>query len=115
VQTTVQAADPALFTPVTMDNRAWILRELMPTADRLEIEHAHKDADEFTDLVHTLGQIVAWGNLRAAAHNGAATPDELIAFAQRKDWIAPLLHAAAICAERTERQFLDFRSSKAAT
>jgi uncharacterized protein (DUF2252 family) len=112
VQTIVQAADPALFTPVTMDNRGWILRELMPTADRLEIEHAHKDADEFTDLLHTLGQIVAWGNLRAAAHKGAASPDELIDFARRKDWREPLLQSAVVCAERTEQQYLDFRAVK---
>jgi uncharacterized protein (DUF2252 family) len=105
----VQAVEPALLTPVRMDNRWWLLRELMPTGDRLNIRDAHADIAEFTALVWTLGRIVAWGSLRSAGHEGSASREALTGFSRDPNWSAPLLQVARECAQRTEQQFADFR------
>jgi uncharacterized protein (DUF2252 family) len=94
-----------------MDGKSWVLHELMPTNDRLDIALWRNDVAGFTQAVRTLGDIVAWGNLRAAARRGAALPEELIDFAKKKGWRAPLVAVARESARRTEDQWREFAAS----
>ncbi len=108
IQRHVQAIPPALLAPVEIDGRSWVLRELMPTEDRLEISKWADDVEGFTAAVRTLGEVVAWGNLRAAGRRGAALPDDLMRFGTDRDWAIPLLQAARDAARRTEEHWHEF-------
>lgn len=111
VQKQMQAISPALLTPLHLDGRGWIVRELMPTDDRLDIHKWDEDVAGFIEAVRTLGQVVAWSNLRSAGRRGAALPDDLIRFGQSRDWATPLLQAARDAARRTEDQWREFAAS----
>ena len=107
----VQAVAPALLTTLGMDGKSWLLHELMPANDRLDIALWRNDVAGFIEAVRTLGDIVAWSNLRAAGRRGAALPEELIAFAKKKAWRAPLVAVARESARRTEDQWREFAAS----
>jgi len=107
----VQAVAPALLTTLGMDGKSWLLHELMPANDRLDIAHWRNDVAGFIEAVRTLGDIVAWGNLRAAGRRSAALPEELIDFAKKKSWRAPLVAVARESARRTEDQWREFAAS----
>ena len=58
--------------------------------------------------VPVLGRILAWDQLRASGRSGAATADALIAFAERSDWVRPMLDAALEMTQQTEQQWQSF-------
>lgn len=110
-QRDVQAIPPALLAPLHLEGRSWVLRELMPTDDRLDITKWADDVAGFIGAVRTLGAVVAWGNLRAAGRRGAALPEELMRFGDDRDWAVPLLQAARHAARHTEEQWHEFTAS----
>jgi uncharacterized protein (DUF2252 family) len=109
----VQAVAPALLTTMHFDGKSWLLHELMPVSDRLAIENWHHDVDGFAAAVRTLGEIVAWGNLRAAGRRGAAPPEALIAFGRSRRWQAPLVAVGRESARRIEEQWRQFARTSA--
>ncbi|HXJ39935.1 MAG TPA: DUF2252 family protein [Bryobacteraceae bacterium] len=113
VQHMVEAVAPALLQPVKLDGRSFLLRELMPTNDRLNIAKWHDDIPGFHEVIRSLGEMVAWGNLRSASRKKAALADELIDFGNSKKWAEPLLHCAAEAAARTETQWREFAGPEA--
>ena len=71
--------------------------------DETPIDLTKADADELEHLVGTMGQIVAWAQLRSAGRDGSAIADALIDFGSRKKWKAPLLEAAQTCAAQVRK------------
>jgi len=107
-QQTVQAASPALLHSVEMDGRSWVLRELQPTADRLNIASWCDDVPGFEEAIQSLGEIVAWGHIRAAGRRGAAGVEELISFGSDTRWTGPLLKIAGGCGQQVIEQWQEF-------
>ena len=93
VQQRLQAVPIAMLQPVQMDGRAFVLRALQPSQDRIDLKKA--SAGDLESLVGTMGQLVAWAQLRSAGRDGSASADELIAFGQQgKQWKDALLEAS---------------------
>jgi len=82
----MQAIAPALLQPVTIGSRAYVLRELMPTQDKVDIKSSTPNSTELEPLARDLGFLVAWSELRSSGRDGSATIDELIAFAGKRRW-----------------------------
>jgi hypothetical protein len=55
---------------------------------------------DWTLLVQTLGQLVAWAQLRSSGRDGSAIADELIDFGGRPNWSDDLLQASVDCAQQ---------------
>lgn len=75
-----------------------VLRGLQPSEDRVAFDRAGGDMKALRALLATLGQVVAWAQLRSAGQGGSASVDALIEFGRRKAWRAPLLAAGRACA-----------------
>ena len=99
VQHRMQAVSVALLAPVKFGGKPFVLRELQPQQDRLVLSAANKRDDSSKGSVATMGQMLAWAQLRSAGQSGSANADDLIAFGQRKKWQAKLLAAASRCAD----------------
>ena len=108
VQRDVQAVAPALLNAVRMDRRSWLLRELMPTGDRLSIELWRNNETGITEAVRTLGEIVAWGNIRAHSRRGAAGVEALVDFANTRGWMGSLAEISRDRARCTVEQWREF-------
>ena len=98
VQHRMQAVSVALLAPVKFGGKPFVLRELQPQQDRLVLSATNKRDDSLKASVATMGQMLAWAQLRSAGQGGSADADTLMAFGQRKKWQAKLLVAVSRCA-----------------
>lgn len=108
VQNRMQAVNHAFLHAIRLGNTPCILKGLQPSEDRVAIGDWGKKLDRLKEVVDTMGRILAWDQLRASGRSGAATADELIAFAQRSDWPAQMLDAALEMTHKTEQQWQSF-------
>lgn len=91
IQRRVQAIAPAFLQAVTIGDRSYVLRELLPTQDRLVLAHWHGKIRRLAHVMDVMGQLVAWGQLRSGGLQGSATLDTLMGFAHQPGWQQPLL------------------------
>ena len=107
-QRAAQAISPAFLQAVEIGERSYILRELMPSQDRLHLEQWQHRFPRLEQAVASMANNVAWSHLRASGRRGAANADALIDFGLRDDWVAPLITIAEEAAARNQAQWLDF-------
>lgn len=108
VQKRMQAVDHAFLHPVKLDGLSCILKGLQPSEDRVAIGEWGKKLDRLKEVVSTMGRILAWDQLRASGRSGSASADDLIAFAQRDDWVAEMLDAATEMTATTRQHWKIF-------
>jgi len=111
LQQRLQAVPMALLHPVVMDGQPFVLRELQPSEDRVELDKLGRDGQDLDQLVTTLGRLIAWAQLRSAGRQGSASADELIDFGQREKWQARLLDAARDGAKQVQRDARSFNEA----
>ena len=108
VQNRMQAIDHAFLQAVKLDGLPCILRGLQPSEDRVAIGEWGKKLDRLKEVVSTMGRILAWDQLRASGRSGAVSADELIAFAQRNDWMKEMLDVATEMTLTTQQHWKIF-------
>jgi uncharacterized protein (DUF2252 family) len=108
IQKRMQAVDHAFLHPVKLAGRPCILKGLQPSEDRVAIGEWGKKLDRLKEVVATMGRVLAWDQLRACGRSGSASADELIAFAQRGDWVKQMLDAAGEMTQTTRQQWKIF-------
>lgn len=111
-QNHMQAVDHAFLAPVELDGVACVLKGLQPSEDRVAIGEWGRKLDRLRDVVGTMGRALAWDQLRASGHGGAANADALIQFAQSEGWTAAMLDATETMVATTRRQWDAFRTAK---
>ena len=112
VQNLLQAVDHAFLAPVVIDGVACVLRGLQPSEDRVAIGEWGKKLENLRDVVCTMGRVLAWDQLRASGHGGAANADDLNRFAQGEEWMPAILDATEKMVESTQLQWKAFCSAK---
>ena len=108
VQNRMQAVDHAFLQAVKLAGLPCILRGLQPSEDRVAIGEWGKKLDRLKEVVSTMGRILAWDQLRASGRSGAASADELIAFAQRNHWMKEMLDVATEMTLTTQQHWKIF-------
>ncbi|MBC3860963.1 DUF2252 domain-containing protein [Undibacterium jejuense] len=99
VQKRMQAVSMAFLQPVTIKNKPYILRALQPSEDRVTLDGTVNTLAELRKVIEVMGEVVASAQLRSSGRQGSATADELIDFAQGKDWMKALLKSSLDCAK----------------
>jgi uncharacterized protein (DUF2252 family) len=108
LQQRAQAISPAFLRPVVIDGIAYILKGLQPAEDRVALDQWHGHFDRLQSLMTTLGEIVAWAELRSAGRQGSASADELIDFGGRKKWRTRMVAVARACQQQVDRDWREF-------
>ena len=111
LQQRMQAVPMAFLHPVVIGKKAYVLRGLQPSEDRVVLNGAPKEPRLLEGVIQTMGELVAWGQLRSSGRDNSAICDTLIDFAQREKWKQSLLEVAESCAAQAEK---DWRSYAAA-
>jgi uncharacterized protein (DUF2252 family) len=111
----MQAVGPAFLTPVRIAGRSFTLRELQPSADKLDLSTTHPDRAELEAVIASMGELTAWAQLRCAGRDGATDIDGLMAFARNADWSRPLIALAKDWAREIYADWRVFRMSELAT
>jgi uncharacterized protein (DUF2252 family) len=80
----------------------FVLRSLQPSEDRVTLGRPGQSLDELAQLLQTMGQLVAWAQLRSAGRQGSASADELIDFGADQGWSKQLLLASLESAHQVQ-------------
>jgi len=107
-QARFQSMPPALLTVVTMGRRHFILRELQPLEDRVNLADYDGRLARAAKVIVTMAEVTAWGHLRCSGRQGSATADELIAFGHTPGWQAEVLHYARGYAAQVMADFKEY-------
>ena len=110
-QRVAQARAPAFLEPVKLAGQPFILRELQPREDRLDIDALVDRPRRLTIALETLARIAAWDQLRGAGRRGSASVDELMEYGAVDFWRRDIVDAAAACAEGVERDYASFETA----
>ncbi len=78
---------PALLHSITIDNKNFVVKELQPSADRIDYKLFAKDGKKLESIIRNMACIYAWSNLRTTGRQGSASADDLITFASNKQSI----------------------------
>lgn len=105
LQQRMQAISMAFLHPVAIGKKAYVLRGLQPSEDRVVLNGAPKEPRLLEGVIRTMGELVAWGQLRSSGRDNSAISDTLIDFAQREKWKQSLLDVAEYCCVQTEKDW----------
>lgn len=111
VQRNVQAIAPALFASLQMNGRPYVLKELQPAEHRVNLAACKGRLPRLEGILRTMGELTAWGQLRAAGWRGSALREELAAFGARSRWPVELLDLAHQRARLTARCWDEYRAA----
>ena len=103
-----QAVAPGFLKPVTFAGKPYVVRELQPTADRLNLANATRNMAEFREAVLIMAKLAAWAELRATGRQGSATADALIAYAKDPAVSASVLASARAMATITQADWEEY-------
>jgi uncharacterized protein (DUF2252 family) len=110
IQTRWQESAPDRLHSLTIDAMPFVLRELQPSADKVDVTQLRGKPKRLTKLVETMAQVTAWGQLRSSGRDGSAIADQLIAFAQdAQQWQPDLLDYAEGYAGPVMADYQEFR------
>ncbi len=107
-QKRMQGNSPALLLPLEEHNKSYVLRELQPTEDRVNLSVWNGTIRRLERVVETMGSLTAWSQLRSAARSGSALPDDLISFGQNPSWKKEILNYAQTYSRQVEADYQSF-------
>ncbi|BBP00840.1 DUF2252 domain-containing protein [Sulfuriferula nivalis] len=96
LQQRMQAVPMAFLQPVKIGKKSYVLRGLQPSEDRVTLNGAQQP-HLLDGVILTMGELVAWSQLRSSGRNNSAITDMLIDFAQKKKWQQVLMDIAEQC------------------
>lgn len=108
IQRWVQGTPPALLAPVELEENFYVLRELQPIEDKVNLELICGKLGRLETLVQMIAKVVAWGQLRSAGHQGAEAAYDLQDFGQSSQWRKDLLGYARQYAGKVEEDYREF-------
>ncbi len=108
IQQRAQGTSPALLSALMMNGKPYVLRELQPDQDKIDLANWHGRLRHLEAVVATMGELTAWAQLRSGGRQGSAIADELIAFGNAPKWQTPLLEYARTYANQVEADYRDF-------
>jgi uncharacterized protein (DUF2252 family) len=109
LQRRVQAISMAFLRPVLLDGKPFVLRALQPTEDRVDLSSLSGEAGRLEGLMTTLGQLVAWAQLRSSGRQGSATADGLIDYWAKPRRSRKLYELARECEEQLASDWQEYR------
>jgi uncharacterized protein (DUF2252 family) len=114
LQQRMQAASMAFLHAVNLGRDAFVLRELQPGEDRVDLDRARDSLDRFREVIHTMADVVAWAQLRSAGRQGSADADTLVEFGTARAWRRPLVSASRRAAGQVVADWQQFRAAETA-
>ncbi len=103
-----QAIPPALLGAVGARTRSYVIKELQPTADRVNLEALCDRRHALQDVIRTMAEVSAWAQLRGTARFGSDSADALAQFALKTAWRKDALQVAHDAAASVLQQWQEY-------
>ena len=111
VQEMVQHVSPAFLSSFEYDDKWFVVKELQPMADKVNLSQAIKQPAQVENYIANLGMLSASGHLRSSGRKGSATADELNAFAEDGNWENKLKEWSAAYAVQLKQQYSIYKKA----
>ena len=108
IQQISQAIPPALLGFVGMRNRSYVIKELEPAADRVNLAALGGKTAALLEVVQTMAETVAWAHLRSCNRFGADSVDVLADFVGRVPWRDNIVRSATAAHSMVTRQWRNY-------
>lgn len=86
IQHRMQNTNPALLSVTQFDGDPYVIKEMQPTADKIDFLVIRDRYKDLACVVEDMAFLTASAMLRSSGRQGAALPDELIAFGTDNQW-----------------------------
>jgi uncharacterized protein (DUF2252 family) len=111
VQQRLQGMPPALLSAIEQDGRSYVLRELQPLEDRVEVGRSGGKLGRLKKVARTMGELTAWAQLRSSGRQGSDNADALIQFGKETQWQKAILNYAQAYAQQVEADHREFKEA----
>ena len=115
LQQRIQAVATAFLHAVKIGDKSYVLREWQSTqspTDHLKLEKWDSKLNEIEVLMRSIGQVVAWGQLRSSGRQGSSIADDLIDFAKKQKWQTEVLKYSIDYSQQVQKDWQKFREGK---
>jgi uncharacterized protein (DUF2252 family) len=111
IQKRMQAVSPAFLHAERMDGQWYVLRDLQPSEDRVDLAQLRRDPEGLRTAVEGMARLVAWDQLRSTGRQRSAIADELIEFGAKRDLRKGMVDLAMQCSRRVVADWKDYCES----
>ncbi|MCS3795552.1 DUF2252 domain-containing protein [Niastella sp. OAS944] len=94
IQERMQNISPALLGVGIFKNESYVLKEMQPTADKINFAALENRYNHIEDVLSNMALVAASAHLRSSGRQGAAVSDELIEFGRNGSWVEPIINYA---------------------
>ncbi len=108
LQHRMQFQTPALLSSLEIGGKTYILRELQPSQDKLDLAALKGKYKRFAAALETMGELTAFAQLRSSGRQGSATSDALREFAFQTAWQQDILNYAASYSKQVHNDYTNF-------
>lgn len=110
IEQRMQGTPAALLTTVLLEDKYYVLRELQPMQDKINLAEWNGKLKRLEKVLKTMAEVTAWDQLRSGGRQGSAIADDLIAFASASsfDWKKEILDYAKRYADQVEADYAAF-------
>ncbi|MFM6272667.1 MAG: DUF2252 family protein, partial [Dolichospermum sp.] len=111
IQQRLQGTSPALLEAINDGDKSYLLRELQPEEDAVNLQAWDGKLGRLQKLIQTMAEVTAWDQLRSGGRQGSAITDELINFGQSSQWHNSTLEYAVYYSQKVNQDFQEFCQS----
>ena len=108
IQERMQNINPALLSTTHFQGRSYVLKEMQPTADKIDFLAVRDRYKDIACVVEDMAFLTASAQLRSAGRQGAAPADDLVLFGQDTHWQQALLDYARSYAVQVKKDYQEF-------
>ncbi|HTI90501.1 MAG TPA: DUF2252 family protein [Puia sp.] len=108
IQDRMQNISPALLSTTSFANEPYVVKELQPMADRIDFLVIRDRNKDIACVIEDMAFLTASAQLRSAGRQGAALPDELIAFGRDGNWQKGVLDYAQAYASQVKKDYQEY-------
>ena len=111
IQEMMEHVSPAFLSSFQYADSWFVIKELQPTADKVNLFQTIGTASSMQHYLADLGTLTASAQLRASGRKGSATADELCAFAGDNNWPGLLADWSETYAEQVEKEYAIYKNA----
>jgi uncharacterized protein (DUF2252 family) len=108
IQERMQNINPALLSTTHFQGRSYVLKEMQPTADKIDFLSVRDRYKDIACVVEDMAFLTASAQLRSAGRQGAVVQDDFILFGQDTHWQQALLDHSRNYAGQVSKDYQEF-------
>ena len=105
VQKRMQNISPAQLSVNIYKGYSYVMQEMQPTKDRINFELIETEFNKICEVITDMGIITASSYLSSSGRQGSCIADDLIAFAQNKNWYKPVIDYSLGYTEKVKNDY----------